>query len=368
MRRTAVAVLVLLTASATHVRADATASHDYAVETFARGLEYPWGMAFLPDGRLLVGEQEGRLRLVSKDGAVGRSIKGVTGVTARGQGGLLGLALSPDFASDRTLFYCHTERRNGGFGTSVTRARLQDGDKRLADVRVIFRQVPVKRTTRHFGCRLVFDRTGNLFVTMGDRGNRPLAQRPDMHIGKVVRIKPEGGAAPGNPDVEGWLPEIWSTGHRNAQGAALDPETGKLWTVEHGARGGDEINQPEAGKNYGWPVISYGVHYSGGKIGEGTHKEGMEQPVYYWEPSIAPSGMAIYSGDVFPNWKGNIFVGALKGQHVARLVREDGKVVHEEKMLRGVRERIRAITQGPDGLLYLLTANDVGRVLRIVPK
>ncbi len=349
-------------------QADVSQTHAYKVETFATGLKYPWGFVFLPDGRLLVGEREGRLRIIDTTGKVGQRIKGVRGVTAQGQGGLLGLALSPAFADNRTLFYCHTERRNGGFGTSVSRAKLNKNDQELEKVRVIFRQIPVKRTTRHFGCRLVFDRTGNIFVTMGDRGNRPLAQRPDMHIGKVARIKPEGGAASGNPRIDGWLPEIWSTGHRNAQGAALDPETGALWIVEHGARGGDEINQPEAGKNYGWPVISYGVHYSGRKIGVGTHKDGMEQPRHYWDPSIAPSGMEIYSGDVFPNWKGNIFVGALKDRYVARLVRRNGKVVHEERMLRDIGERIRAIRQGPDGHLYILTDNDDGRVLRVAPE
>lgn len=360
--------LFLLTVLSIPTRADIADTHAYRVETFASGLDYPWGFVFLPDGRLLVGEQDGRLKLVGTDGRVGKSIKGVRGVTARGQGGLLGLAISPNFSEDRLIFYCHTERRNGGYGTSVSRARLVEGEKRIEKVRVIFRQIPVKRTTRHFGCRLVFDRDGHLFITMGDRGNRPLAQRTDMHIGKVARITADGKPAPGNPKIKGWLPEIWSNGHRNAQGAALDPETGKLWTVEHGAAGGDEINQPEAGKNYGWPVISYGRHYSGGKIGVGTHKDGMEQPRYYWDPSIAPSGMAIYSGDVFPNWKGSMFVGALKGRHVARLVRSDGKVVHEEKMLRKVRERIRAIRQGPDGMLYILTASDEGRVLRVVPK
>lgn len=348
--------------------ADITGTHSYRVETFASGLEYPWGFDFLPDGRLLVGEQEGRLRIVDTTGVVGAPIKGVRRVTARGQGGLLGLAISPQFTEDRRIFYCHTERRNGGLGTSVSRATLIEGEARLQDVKIIFRQVPVKRTTRHFGCRLVFDRDGHLFVTMGDRGNRPESQNAGNHIGTVARITVDGAPAPGNPKIDGWLPQIWSIGHRNAQGAALDPQTGKLWTVEHGAKGGDEINQPEAGKNYGWPTISYGVHYSGRKIGVGTHKAGMEQPRYYWDPSIAPSGMTIYSGDVFPNWQGSIFVGALKGRHVARLVRKGGKVVHEEKMLRRIGERIRALRQGPDGLLYVLTSNDEGRVLRIVPE
>jgi aldose sugar dehydrogenase len=341
-------------------------------ETFAKGLEHPWGLAFLPDGRLLVTERPGRMRLIGKDGRLSQPLEGVPAVVARGQGGLLGIALSPDFQSSGLVFFSYAEPREAGKnGTTVARAELVVGADggRLENVQVIFRQEPAYASNNHFGSRIVFARDGSLFVTLGERfAARDQAQVPSNHLGKLVRIMPDGSPYSGNPKRDGWRPEIWSIGHRNVQAAALHPGTGKLWTIEHGARGGDEVNIPEAGKNYGWPVISYGRNYDLTKIGIGTQKEGMEQPVYYWDPSIAPSGAAFYTGDVFPEWKGNLFVGALAGQALHRLVLEGEKVVGEEALLTDLRERIRDVRMGPDGALWLLTDNPDGRVLRVVPQ
>jgi aldose sugar dehydrogenase len=341
------------------------------VETFAKGLAFPWGMAFLPDGRLIVTERPGRLRLVARDGKVSAPLGNVPQVAAGGQGGLLDVALSPDFASSRTVFISFAERREGGAATTVARARLvPDGDGgRLDAVEVVFRQQPAAIGPMHFGSRLAFAPDGNLFVTLGERNQRDRAQDLGTHYGKVVRIRPDGSVPPDNPLVgkAGARPEIWSWGHRNPQAAAIHPTTGKLWTVEHGARGGDEVNIPLAGKNYGWPVITYGRDYSGLKIGEGTAKAGMEQPVYYWDPSIAPSGMAFYTGSLFPEWKGNLFVGALRGQALHRLVLDGERVVGEEVLLGDLGERIRDVRSGPDGALWLLTDSPDGRVLRLVP-
>jgi glucose/arabinose dehydrogenase len=341
------------------------------VETAARGLEHPWGLAFLPDGRMLVTERPGRLRIISHEGALSEPIKGLPPIAARRQGGLLDIALDPNFAQNRLVYFSFAEDRGEGqAGTSVARARLSEDGSGLEQLQVIFRQQPSYTGGNHFGSRLVFDRDGNLFITLGDRFDlRDQAQNLTSHIGKVLRIKPEGGAAPGNPFLnrEGTRPEIWSIGHRNVQAAALHPTTGALWTVEHGARGGDEVNTPEKGKNYGWPVITYGVDYSGAKIGEGTKKAGMEQPVYYWDPSIAPSGMAFYTGDKFPAWRGSILVGALAGKLVSRLETNGNRVTGEEKMLQNLGERIRDVRQGPDGLVYLLTDSPQGRILRMKP-
>ena len=343
------------------------------VETFAKGLVSPWGMAFLPDGRVIVTERPGRMRLIGKDGRMSAPLAGVPAVAAGGQGGLLDVALSPDFASSRAIFFSYAEpRQPGGSATSVARARLElEGDHgRLDDVRVIFRQQPATTGAMHFGSRLVFARDGNLFVALGERGQRDKAQDLGTHYGKIVRIRPDGSVPPDNPFVNkgGVLPEVWSYGHRNVQAAAIHPATGKLWTIEHGARGGDEVNIPLAGRNYGWPVITYGRDYSGLRIGEGTAKAGMEQPVYYWDPSIAPSGMAFYTGNLFPEWAGNLFVGALRGQALHRLVLGGETVVGEEVLLRDVGERIRDVRSGPDGALWLLTDDPAGRVLRIVPE
>lgn len=341
---------------------------DLAVETVASGLEHPWGMTFLPDGRMLVTERPGRLRLVEADGKLSRPITGVPNVMARGQGGLLDVALDPDFARSRLVYLSFAEPRPNGNGTSVARGRLNEQGTALTDTTVIFRQMPTVNSNMHFGSRLVFDRTGALFVTLGERfSQRDQSQNPANHIGKLVRIRPDGSVPPDNPKKPGWAPEIWSIGHRNVQGAALHPQTGQLWTAEHGARGGDEINTPKAGLNYGWPVISYGVDYSGAKIGEGTAKPGMEQPLFYWDPSIAPSGAAFYTGPVWPAWTNSLFVGALAGSQLARLSTDGEKVTGEERLLTDIGARIRDVRQGPDGFLYLLTDEDDGKVLRVKP-
>jgi aldose sugar dehydrogenase len=336
--------------------------------TVADGLDHPWGLAFLPDGRMLVTERAGRVRLIEKDGRLSAPLSGVPEVYARGQGGLLDVALDPHFSETRLVYLSFAEPGDGGAGTAVARGRL--GEDGLEGVAVIFRQMPKVGGANHWGSRLVFARDGTLFVTLGDRFSyRERAQDLGAHLGKIVHINPDGSVPKDNPFVgrAGALPEIWSLGHRNVQGAALHPATGALWEVEHGARGGDEINIPEAGKNYGWPVITYGVDYSGAKIGEGTAKPGMEQPIYYWDPSIAPSGMAFYTGDKFPAWRGNLFVGALKAQCLVRLELDGARVVKEERLLTGLGERIRDVRQGPDGFLYLLTDASAGRLLRVEP-
>lgn len=341
---------------------------ELVVETVAGGLEHPWGLAFLPDGRMLVSERPGRLRLVSATGEVSRPIAGVPNVAARGQGGLLDVALDPNFAENRLIYLSFSEPRANGNGTSVARARLNPGGTALEGLSVIFRQMPTINSSMHFGSRLVFDRTGALFVTVGDRfSERNQAQNPGNHIGKILRIRPEGGAAPDNPKKLGWQPEIWSIGHRNVQGAALHPQTGQLWTAEHGARGGDEVNTPKAGLNYGWPVITYGIDYSGVKIGEGTAKAGMEQPLFYWDPSIAPSGATFYTGERWPAWKNSLFVGALAGQLLVRLSTQGETVTGEERLLAALGERIRDVRQGPDGYLYLLSDAASGKILRVKP-
>jgi glucose/arabinose dehydrogenase len=337
------------------------------VHTVARGLEHPWGLAFLPDGRMLVTERAGRLRRVGPDGHVFEPLAGVPPVAARGQGGLLDVALDPRFAETSLIYLSYAEPGDGGAaGTAVARGRL-DAD-RLQDVRVIYQQQPKVAGGNHFGSRLVFARDGTLFVTQGDRfAYRDKAQDLSTGLGKIVRIHPDGGIPRDNPFVgrAGARPEIWSFGHRNVQAAALHPQTGQLWTVEHGARGGDELNQPEAGKNYGWPVITYGVDYSGAKIGEGTAKPGMEPPVYYWDPVIAPSGMEFYTGDAYPGWKGSVFVGSLRPGLLVRLSLENGRVTREERYLGDLGARIRDVQQGPDGLLYLLTDARDGQLLRL---
>jgi aldose sugar dehydrogenase len=292
-------------------------------------------------------------------------------VYASGQGGLLDVVASPDFASSQLIYFSFADPRDGSKnGTTVARAKLvtdEDGG-RLEDVQTIFRQEPSYASSHHFGSRLVFARDGSLFVTLGDRySGKDEAQNPANHLGKVVRIMPDGSPHADNPKRQGWRPEIWSIGHRNVQAAALHPQSGKLWTVEHGARGGDEINVPEAGKNYGWPVITYGRDYSGAKIGEGTKKAGLEQPVYYWDPSIAPSGATFYTGDLVPEWKGNLFVGALAGQALHRLVLDGEQVVGEEVLLKDLGQRIRDVRVGPDGALWLLSDSRDGQILRVTP-
>jgi aldose sugar dehydrogenase len=338
------------------------------VQTVAMGLEHPWGLAFLPDKRMLVTERPGRLRVVGADGRISDPLTGVPQVYASGQGGLLDVALSPTFDKDRLVYLSFAESGEGGAGTAVARGRL--GERGLENTQVIWRQQPKVSSSNHWGSRIVFRPDGTLFVTLGERFyHSDKAQDLSGTIGKIVRLNPDGSPPADNPFVNraGARPEIWSYGHRNVQAAALHPETGQLWTVEHGARGGDELNHPEAGKNYGWPVISYGTHYSFLKIGEGTAKPGMEQPVYYWDPVIAPSGMVIYTGDLFSGWKNNMLIGSLTPGGLVRLVMKDGKVAQEERYLGDLRERIRDVRQAPDGSLYLLTDARNGQILRVTP-
>jgi glucose/arabinose dehydrogenase len=350
---------------------DSPAAGNLTIETAASGLSFPWAIAFLPDGRMLVTERAGRMRLVAKGGNVSPPVEGVPPVAARGQGGLHDVIVDRDFAKNRTIYFCFAMPVSGGGQTALARARLSDGNPpRLDEVKVLFQQDGPPSSGNHFGCRIVQARDGNLFLTTGDHFRyRDEAQNLGNHLGKVIRLTPDGRVPSDNPFVKraDAKPEIWSYGHRNMQGAALHPQSGKLWTHEHGARGGDEINIPEAGKNYGWPVITYGIDYSGAKIGVGTHRDGMEQPVKYWVPSIAPSGMAFYTGDLFPKWRGNLFVGALAGQMLVRLDVNGEKVGSEERLLQNVRERIRDVRQGPDGALYLATDNSNGRILRVSP-
>jgi glucose/arabinose dehydrogenase len=338
------------------------------VETVARGLEHPWALAFLPDGRIVVTERPGRLRIVDRNGRLSEPLAGVPRVQAEGQGGLLDVALDPGFSGNRLVYLSYAEPGEGGAGTAVARGRL--GERGLENVEVIYRQQPKTGGGNHFGSRLVFDREGRLFVTQGDRfDQRPKVQDLSTTIGKIVRINSDGSVPEDNPFVgrEGVRPEIWSYGHRNIQGAALHPETGQLWTVEHGARGGDELNHPEAGKNYGWPVITYGIDYSGARIGEGTAKEGMEQPVYYWDPVIAPSGLLFYTGDAFPEWKGDLLIGSMQPGALVRLELQDGKVSNEVRYRGALGARIRDVQQGPDGLVYVVTDEGGGRLLRVSP-
>jgi len=349
--------------------ATSTATPDaLQVTPVASGLDHPWSLAFLPDGRMLVTEKSGQLRIVGAAGKLGAPLAGVPAVYAKGQGGLLDVVLAPDFATSQKIYFSYSEPRGAANGTAVAHARL--GADALTDVTVIFRQQPDQDSRHHFGSRLVFDREGLLWVTLGERGDsKALAQDLSGTLGKVVRLTPEGKPAPGNPFLgrQGVAPEIWSYGHRNPQGAALHPQTGRLWIHEHGPKGGDEINVPQAGRNYGWPVITYGMGYDGAPIGIGTHKDGMEQPIHYWVPSIAPSGMAFYTADRFPQWQGNLFVGSLKFGQLVRLQLEGEKVVHEERLLQSLNRRIRDVRQGPDGYLYLLTDDDNGSILRVGP-
>jgi glucose/arabinose dehydrogenase len=340
-----------------------------SAETVARGLEHPWGLAFLPDGRMLVTERPGRLRIVTPAGELSPPLAGVPAVQDGGQGGLLGVALDPAFARNRRIYLSYAEPQGGMAGTSVARARL--GDAGLDSVTVIYRQNPKVEGAAHFGSRLVFGRDGTLFITQGDRfSQRNRVQDLATGFGKVMRVNTDGTIPADNPFASraGAQPAIWSYGHRNVQGAALHPQTGQLWTVEHGARGGDELNHPEAGKNYGWPVITYGRDYNGSRIGEGTEKPGMEQPVYYWDPVIAASGLTFYTGDRYPGWTGNVFVGSMTPGALVRLEMANGVVTNETRYLGELNERIRDVVQGPDGYLYLLTDSGMGRILRVVPR
>jgi aldose sugar dehydrogenase len=340
------------------------------VETVVDGIDHPWGSALLPDGSLLVTSKSGKLWLVKPQQGK-TEVTGVPAVDNRGQGGLLDISLSPDFATSRRVYFSFSEPRgNSENGTSLAFATLSADATKLEDVKVIFQQVPSWRSSGHFGSNIEWDRSGNIYLTLGDRQQpepRQLAQNLNAFMGKVVRLKPDGSPAEGNPFIgrAGAKPEIWSYGHRNVQGAAIHPDTGKLWTIEHGPRGGDEINIPQAGKNYGWPIICYCIDYPGGPIGEGiTAKDGMEQPTYYWDPVIAPGDMTFYRGNLFP-WKGNILASALGGAAMVRLVLDGEKVIGEERLLTD-QGRIRDITEAADGSLYVLT-DDSGKVLRLTP-
>ena len=337
----------------------------------ASGLVHPWGMALLPDGNWLVTERPGRLRIVSAAGQVGEPITGLPAVDARGQGGLLDVALSPAFESDRTIFWSYAEPREGGNATSVARGRLSDDGASVSEVRVIFRALPVYDGDKHFGSALAFSRDGKLFITLGERSARPMrpqAQQLTSHMGKVVRINADGSVPEDNPFVgqAGALPEIWSLGHRNVQGIAVQPGTGAVWTIEHGTKGGDELNLTEAGKNYGWPIIAYGVEYQGGPINEGiTAREGLEQPDYYWDPVIAPGNGTFYSGAMFPGWEGNLLVAGLGSKSINRLVLQEGRVVGEEALITGFGKRVRDVAVGADGAVWAITDEDNGQLIRI---
>ncbi|MDB5769931.1 MAG: hypothetical protein JWM42_305 [Burkholderia sp.] len=340
-------------------------------EVVAKGLDHPWGLAFIDNGRMLVTERSGAMRVVQPDGKLSEPLQGLPKIDVGGQGGLLDVITDSGYATNRTIYFCYSEPGKSGNSTALASARLSTDSKRLEQVKVLFSQRPKFESNAHFGCRIVENKDGTLFLTLGDRFSRMQdAQTLDNHHGKVVRVRKDGSVPPDNPFVNksGALPEIWSYGHRNSQGATLGPD-GKLWTHEHGAQGGDEINRPEAGKNYGWPIVSYGVHYGGRPVGDGTPtKPGMEPPVHYWTPSIAPSGMAFLRSDRYgKDWQGNLFVGALKFKYLARLELKDGKVVREEKLLQDVDQRIRDVREGPDGLLYVLTDESKGQVIRLAP-
>ncbi len=365
-------MLVLLASVVLFVHAEvatAQSSPPFRAVTLTEGLEYPWGLAFLPDGKMLVTERPGRLRLVGADGRLDpRPIGGVPAVAAVGQGGLLDVVLHPDFARNGWIYLSYAAHGAGGYGTEVARARLEG--HALRDLKVIFSMRPKTTTGHHFGSRLVFDRQGYLYITLGDRGEMDRAQRLDDHAGSVIRLHDDGRVPADNPfvAVPNALPEKFTLGNRNIQGAALHPVTGALWAHEHGPQGGDEINIIRAGTNYGWPVITYGRNYgSGTPIGEGTHKAGMAQPLWQWTPSIAPSGMAFYTGDRFPAWRGNLFVGALRGQMLVRLELDGERIVREDRLLENTVGRIRDVRNGPDGFLYLLIDDARGRLIRLEP-
>ena len=337
------------------------------IETIATGLEHPWAIAVLPDGTYLVTERPGRMRTI-RDGKVGAPISGVPEVYARGQGGLLDVELDPKFTSNRTLYFTASVAAGGGSGTAVFRARLSSDEKRLTDVKRILLMNKLSRGNIQYGARIAIARDGSLFVSLGDRGEQDRAQDFHDDAGSIIHIEGDGSIPANNPfkDGKGALPEIWSKGHRNPQGITFDTATNKLYTAEHGARGGDEINTPEAGKNYGWPVISYGVNYSGTKIGIGTAKAGMEQPLFYWDPSIAPGAIAVYRGKMFPEWNGDLLVTALKFQLLSRLSRDgSGKITERERMFEGEFGRMRDITVAPDGALLITTDEDDGALLRV---
>ncbi len=341
------------------------------VNTIAEGLENVWSLAFLPDGNMLVTEKPGRMRIVTAQGKVGEPLQGLPKIYNQGQAGLLDVVLAPDFATSKKIYFSYSEPDEKGKNSTAVSFATLNGNT-LENVTRIFSQQPKIDSGAHFGSRLVWKEDGTLFITLGDRySEKDKAQTLDNHQGKVIRVNADGTVPKDNPFVKtpGALPEIWSYGHRNMQGAAINPLTKKLWTGEHGPQGGDELNIDEAAKNYGWPVITYGENYGGGKIGEGTHKEGMEQPAYKWVPSIATAGFMFYTGDKFPQWKNNILLGSLKEQTLVRLVLDGDKIVKEERLLKKeLGQRLRSVVQGPDGLIYLVTDESKGKILQLSPQ
>jgi glucose/arabinose dehydrogenase len=363
------ALLVLIAcACSAHAQNQNSDEHSFRIVRVVEGLQQPWSLAFLPDGRMLVTEKAGRLRVISQGRLDPKPVAGVPAVTVHGQGGLHDVVAHPQFEKNHVVYLAYAARGEDGVGTELARGRL--AGHRLEEVQVLFRQSPKGRAGQHFGGRIVFDRAGYVYLTLGDRGERDRAQKQDDHAGSVIRLHDDGRVPKDNPFAgrAGWKAEKFTLGNRNMQGAALHPQSGALWVHEHGPQGGDEINIIRAGANYGWPVITYGVNYGiGTKIGKGTAKPGLEQPIHYWVPSIAPSGMAFYAGDRFPRWRGNLFVGALRDRMLVRLELDGAKVVKEERMLKNTLGRIRDVRAGPDGLIYLLTDDADGVLARLEP-
>jgi glucose/arabinose dehydrogenase len=353
----------------TRIGSVSTAASSYRATVLTSSLASPWGVVSLPEGRLLVTEKAGQMRLVTAAGVVSAPITGLPPVNSAGQGGLLGVCLDPDFATNRIVYWSFSEARPGGNLTAIGRGRLANDERTIEAATVIYRAEPAYAGTLHYGGRVVFDRTGNLLVSTGERSDlatRPQAQVVTSALGKVIRITKAGQPAPGNPTFAqaGARPELYSIGHRNPQGLAIHPTTGEVWQSEHGPRGGDELNRLQAGANYGWPTIGYGLEYSGQPVGGGiTQTSGLEQPVYYWDPVVSPSGMAFYTGNRIAEWQNNLFIGALSGQHLVRLVIDNNRVVGEERLLASEGQRFRDVTQGTDGALYTVT--DQGRLYRI---
>ena len=366
-----VACLIMTTMSAcTQAKTFISEKHRFEVVTVAQGLEHPWSLAFLPDGTLLVTERPGRLRVINEGQLRPQAVTGLPGnIAAVGQGGLLDVALHPAFASNRLLYFSYAGHGEGGIGTEVARARLSPAASRLENLEVIFRALPKSRGGRHFGSRLVFGTDDYLYITLGDRGDMWRAQDLNDHAGSVIRLNDDGSVPASNPFVQqaAARPEIFTYGNRNMQGATLQPDTGLIWIQEHGPRGGDELNIVQAGANYGWPKVTYGINYNGTKLSDLQQAPGITDPIYYWDPSIAPSGLMFYSADQFPGWRGNLFVGALKFQLLVRLELDGQRVVHEERLLSNEFGRIRDVRQGPDGLIYLLNDSSDGQVLRLQP-
>ncbi len=369
-------LLILAIISTTAVAQDTftTEQARISVSTIAEGLDHPWGIAVLPDGGMLVTERSGSLRHVTSGGKVSEPISGVPDVDARDQGGLLDITLHPKFAENRAVYLSFSEKGKGGNSTAVVRGKLSDDNGKLENVQVIFSQRPKVNSTMHFGSRIVFDRDGTLYVGLGERSHevfRRQAQDLNSHLGKVVRLNDDGSVPQDNPFVnhDGVLPEIWSYGHRNIQAAAIHPDTGKLWEIEHGPMGGDEVNIPQPGKNYGWPVVSYGINYDGTPVGTGGRDApGMEAPIYTWTPVLAPSGMLFYSGRAFPEWEGDLLVGGLREKSLVRLELEGDNIVGEERMLRELGYRIRDLAEGPEGEILVITDQNNGRILKIAPE